>query len=285
MININKNQFICFICCIFIFQTLFSGCEIEKEIDYNALYGGDKMVIHGFLHNKGAFLQLNKTVPPLSRDKNDYISNAKVSLYSGNEQAVELIEHTPGYFETPCDFKPTDNTTYQIVAEAEGFSKVFSSKQIIMSPVLIDTAYYIKETPTSKMFDLYFSYTDPSTEENYYFYKILYFTEGIIENENDYIEYIDPFSWYSDDEFNGTRRTEYILYYEGRKDTPDIDSARIILYTLSNDLKKYLESIENYDTTKEDPFYEQPAQIFTNIINGYGIFAGLAVDSITLSLR
>ncbi|MBK7028756.1 MAG: DUF4249 family protein [Bacteroidales bacterium] len=86
------------------------------------------------------------------------------------------------------------------------------------------------------------------------------------------IEFTEGESYYFSDQYvNGQEFSiELPITYSG--DTPGVDIF-VELSTLSKDYFLFRKSLIKYNESQNNPFSE-PIKIYTNIENGYGIFAG-----------
>lgn len=86
--------------------------------------------------------------------------------------------------------------------------------------------------------------------------------------------------------FNGKTKYEErdVDSYVYSPDKEQIDSLLVILYSLSDDLYKFLISYKSYDNTRGAIIYDQPSLIYSNIRNGYGVFGSYSVDTVFFKL-
>ena len=119
-----------------------------------------------------------------------------------------------------------------------------------------------------------------SYQEVYYSFP----SDGLIDNGNNSI--------FSDELFNGKQYTlsfntdKYYLDYllEGIEAFPDAEVFLLTeLRSISKEYYDYQTSLNEYWNADGNPF-AQPVQVFTNIENGFGIFAGFGKSSDTLRL-
>lgn len=122
-------------------------------------------------------------------------------------------------------------------------------------------------------------------------------TEEVFEGTRYYTTY-----YFSDEFFNGQDYTLHIYIYdnnynsmnmgmEGDVDLSGVEFVTVLdtskyyieLSSITKDMYLYTKSIENYSMSRDNPF-AQPAQIYTNIENGYGLLSGynLIEDSLLL---
>lgn len=89
---------------------------------------------------------------------------------------------------------------------------------------------------------------------------------------------------FNDDLFNGTDATvsAYIKKYKPpRFDLKEFNLYKIELHTISKEYYLYEKSFRQFDHKYDDPFAE-PVQVFSNIENGYGVFAAYSVNKFTV---
>jgi hypothetical protein len=245
---------------------LISYCEFTKEIDYNTIYKNDKIVIHGFISTMdGIELVIKKTVSPDNVTADDKLSEIKIDLYEDGKKIQSLIAINDYLYSTPIKFVPKLGSYYNIEAVSQGLPKVISLPQPIFLPVKIDSLYLVVDNLTYYT-NLIASFTSQQLEASYYL-KVQYFHDGEIDTSRVESEIFNPYSLVD----NTNKGLNIIEKQVGH--ISGFDSLRVELYTLSPDLTKFLQSFKKYESSKEDPFFEQTYPVFTNIENGYGIFA------------
>jgi hypothetical protein len=256
------------------------SCEIEKEINININNQNDKLNVHGFISNNGVIVEVRKTLSPLSIDNDDIIDSARVVLFEDNKQKCILNKKDTGVYISD-NFFPTTDKEYHIVIESPGYQILTSEPQKIPIFIAIDSAniFFSDNNP-------YFNVVFQDTKEENNFYCNKYFSYYGGENLDSYSEIFNPYSVIEDSEFNGKKfafiNRIYSYYPEYSNKKIIVDSIQIQLYHLSPQLAKYLTSITEYEQAKEDPWYEQPFPVFSNIKNGYGIFGSYTISQITI---
>ncbi|MBL7813223.1 MAG: DUF4249 domain-containing protein [Bacteroidetes bacterium] len=68
-----------------------------------------------------------------------------------------------------------------------------------------------------------------------------------------------------------SRESDEYSSYNYRYDDDSVVAFQINLYTLSTDLFHHDYSVRLYNSTQDD-FFQEPVQIYSNILNGYGVF-------------
>jgi hypothetical protein len=256
---------------VFIFF-LFSSCELTKEIDYSTIYEGDKIVIRGFISPDGVQVIVKKTVPPNKVNADDRLENAKIDLYEDNIRVTSLIAFNSYLYKSPLNFSMKLGSDYYITVEAPGFVKVVSASQTIFNPVQIDTLY-LKIEDLTNYGNIIVSFNVNQKNNLAYYIKTFKYVAGEVDSSSIGSEIFNPYGLI-DKTVNGNNIIECQV---GHIST--FDSLIVNLYSLSPDLKKYLKSVQYYESSKEDPFFEQTYPVYTNIEGGYGIFASYSYST------
>ncbi|HIP47818.1 MAG TPA: DUF4249 family protein [Lutibacter sp.] len=258
---------------IYLMLFFLMACDTEKTIDYAAFYEGDKIVVHGFVNlEKGVRVFVKKTLAPDNINGNDKIVNAKVYLHENGNKILSLESENDYFFVTPNSFFVDPNYKYHISVESPTLSNVYSKQQQIPQITSIDSLKLVVKEYEPSFLKLY--YNNQSIDNGYYL-KIYEYQEGIIVDSLDYSSSLfDPYNLI-------THKTTGVKSYKYRTSS-EIDSLKVILHTLSPDLIEFCTSYQSYDWTSEDPFYEYTYPVFSNIENGYGLFASFSFDTKTL---
>ncbi len=216
------------------------------------------------------------------------------------------------------DLVAVSNEDYSLIILVKGYDTIKSMTHV-PSPVNIDSIKYIV-SPGNYTGDRYIQlnsyFKDPQGENFYYF--LLHVKGGeywscwsdSLNDYNDcfaYIQELNDIYWETDDPAIGNvnkfssfeitvfndnlfDRSIYGLRYKIKAaDYSDIFNYDTImvysyLYSVSSDLYYYCTSLNQQTQTSENPFIE-PISTFSNIENGYGIFAGISLskDSIKIA--
>jgi len=265
---------------------LFVACELEKPVDLDIAYTKDRLVVYGLLDSKGVFVQLSHTVHPLQPKDENSVQNATVELFAQNTKLFNLISINESQYISPNDFFPQQNTEYHIVVTANGFETAVSEKQKLPFKVKIDSLGTIQKFGTG----LYYKFTDPLLENNYYRddYNVFFGSK----NENNYSRFPSDLGIFSDIDFNGKstqQKWESIHFSDYKIENNQLieipaDSVRVRLFSISKDLYLHLKTLFDYEGSNADPYIDQPPIVYTNIKNGFGIFGSFAVDSLTVTI-
>jgi hypothetical protein len=232
-----------------------------------------------------------------------FVDSAKVRLFENGSFISELENQAYGYY-TKSGFFPETGKEYTVDAKYKAF-KTIESKTVIPKDVpiadfdtliirLTDDPYYGNQTQYVALL----TYQDPPGVSNQYQLacKIgLKNDDGLInwEDNSVYVPDVDDSfydrSWgellwndkYSDGkevEIRFVFYSEYPQYNEGLRET-DTLHFKFYFQSVNQDYYTYLKSLSRYLETGggDDPFSE-PVVIYSNIKNGYGIFAGFDQD-------
>ncbi len=251
---------------------IFYSCEFEKNIDYDVYYPGDKIVVHGTINSKdGLRVFVKKTIPPDAFDSNDVLTNPVVWLRENDTDVVQLTPVTEYLFTLPDNYMLNQNVLYSIRASSSNLQEVFSSGQALSEVVPIDSLRYRPSVFQDKyVLDVF--YTSSSLDLSYFLKLDLYHNGDIIKtipNFESNFEFIDV--QYPD--HLGLQQSTYRVGY-----LSEIDSIQVKLYSLSPDYTKFIKSYEDFTNTFGDPFYEYTYPVYSNIENGYGLFASYSYD-------
>lgn len=250
-------------------------------------------------------LLVSNSLGIIDRDDYTYPEDAIVKLYKNDVLLSDLI-FAPDYnlYTLPEDILINEEgASYKIEAQF-GTLKAVSATQVMPSKVEITDAEYEAEGAAGefgeRMDQHIISFNDPADEDNYYAIKgyreTTYNTydpsttpptiDTITEFQSLYLASTDPTVSFSpiglivsDKAFNGQtynlRATSYLQWGEQGN----------IFYELSNISKEsylYFRSLEAYSNAQNNPFAE-PATVYSNVTDGYGIFGLMASDTISVT--
>ncbi len=272
--------------------------EFEQKPVVNCLFTPDTNFILNLSHS----ISINDSVKL-------NIENAKCYLFS-NELLIDSLSYiSDGFYKS--NIKPEQGKYYELKVITPDFDEVSSMSYIPanLQIVNIEQENFSVSPPvySSEPFEnlpynrLSFTFTDNANTDNYYELKIilkrfwvdieglyfenplLYSYDEIIKNE-DILDYEPNLFVFSDSLFNGQTKTidflykphwitwdgnviywygEYRLYYKFRAISKQ-------MYDYRKSLIKHLynQQSDNFES------FGDPVQMYSNIINGYGIFAG-----------
>lgn len=125
-------------------------------------------------------------------------------------------------------------------------------------------------------------------DTSYYEASLSFMTNSTYVSENG-LDYYRNYILFSDEYFNGSEVSVNLLIPENNfiQDTVwgyGIDKLYVSLSTISKDYKLYQTSYDKYLSIQGDPF-AQPVQVYTNINNGFGIFAGISTTKDSIAIK
>jgi Domain of unknown function (DUF4249) len=243
---------------------------------------------------------------PGNPNDNYRVTDAQVLVYANNILFDTLKYNvTDNAYTTRTNKKFLPGINYRVTAIASGFNMAEGTAKAPL-PVSISGITRIRNARTNAdgqlLDDLVVNFTDPANERNYYMirmYTPFFFGGGggptylptscIYSNDID-IDRLDasgdPFSannclyddiLIKDDNFNGRQKQlkisvdKFALENEVNPATGQIYRPYFELLHITESHYKYLKSLQAYDNTVDNPFAE-PALVYTNITNGYGVF-------------
>lgn len=224
------------------------------------------------------------------------VEDAQVRVYDSNDDLVATLVHKGGGVYRD-DTSPSSGSSYTLKVETATESNTFAISQI---PVVVPITSVEVELDTSgfqfnyQEVEMTVNFSDPQTEKNYYLLKVLqegyyidYRTKDTVNfrseisftpvdpaYENDYDSRTGML--FNDNLFNGkdygflVKINPFFLKPDNEFGATRVD---VILFSVSEEYYQYFTTKNLQDYTSGDPF-AQPVQVFTNVENGLGIFAG-----------
>jgi len=273
---------------LFSVLTLFS---CEKYIDMEIPDRGRKLVANCFFSDTGSVV-VQVSMSRFILDNSDFnvVSDAIVVLYENGTAVDTLTETLAGQYITN-GFIPQMGELYSL--------KIVKDTEEITASSSIPTTIPFEFIDTTRVADEYYEYlrfrikiNDPADEDNYYMIGFdkedtnndPYYNGGIyFYSEEPFIEsYNHHYGLFSDILFKG--QSQILAFdldlYNFDNDT---NKVNISLFSISKEMFMYLLTLQAQQNAGNSPFAE-PVMVFSNIENGYGIFAGFSIyqDSITI---
>lgn len=179
-----------------------------------------------------------------------------------------------------ADLEVEEGATYTLRGSYPGFPDASASQKIPFT-VLPDSVIYIENAgldqfgdPVSAV-DIYWQ--DPPDENNFYMARLLYDTILTITTRGLWIESIDPSAsryeegiTISDNTFNGESKRLRVTFY--RNDFSASEPKFLEWSCITEDTYEYGRSLIRYWDSVDNPFVT-PAQLYTNVDGGVGIFS------------
>lgn len=283
---------------VFILVITIQSCEMTIPVEFPDQE--PKLVMNSVISEDTLiWVHVSSSIPIKDADIIQFIpeSNAEVLLFENNIIQDTLI-YNPimmQYFSTTV--KPLQNRNYRLEISANGYDAV-SAETSLPPRVPIDRVqldYNVREDRDgNKVSDITLEFTDPSNEENFYmlwvvaeddygnYQQICYQSTSVFLTDNDIV--LDDFGesyycnqvYFDDRLING--KTQIKMSTSDLGFFAQLAGVHVYLTTLSKDLYRYTVSSEIQERSIENPFAE-PAIVFNNVTNGFGIFGGFLIDS------
>ena len=299
--NTSAKHTIQLVSMLFLFPACVKEISLEKSNEYKAL------VINAIANpNEALSVRLSQTLQATSSDKG-LISNAEVQLFENEQYITTLANNGNGMYTS--SLKPVAGKNYKILAIGDGFPVASAAEYI---PQKIDlsgfTFKYIGKVYSEydnydiNCIEAFLSFKDPPDQKNYYelifiskgnskdpgtYLLPLFFDHPVLMNEGD-ASYRPYTYFFSDELFDGTDYTMNLKlsFLGGTKNgvlNPDdyYVSFRSVSYNYY--MYRKIWTRHKYNQPSKIIFWEdilkgEPIDMFTNVENGYGIFAGYTSD-------
>jgi hypothetical protein len=253
----------------------------EEQVTANSLFSPDSLWS----------VQLNLTRNILDEEPFKEIHDAQVVVLEGDHQVATLTHAGHGLFRSDTE-RPAPGKAYTLSVRAPGYSDVQASASIpIPSPI---TGVDVYESTSNQNTMLKVTLKDDGAEANYY--------ELYMDLENERYDFQtkqleiwrhrlqliseDPAIQTDDDSYSNS-----IIFKDALFNGREVDltfrtagggisrhgMSTITLKTLSEDAYNYIRTSRLQDMTSGDPF-AQPVNVYNNIQNGFGIFAGYSAS-------
>jgi hypothetical protein len=264
-------------------------------VDVDVPFKADQLTANSFCNPDSLWsvhLNLNRNI--LDEEPFREITNARVIIFDGDNATDTLINMGYGHFRSD-NKRPEPGKNYALSVIAPGYSDVHSSTFIpFPSPI---TGVEVYETNSNQNSMLKVTLKEDGSEKNYYelfmdleneFYN--YETEQVVFSRHR-LQLIseDPAIQNDNDAYSNTVVFNDLLFNGKEAELtfriPGSGISRhgmitITLRTLSEDGYNYLRTAHLQNETSGDPF-AQPINVYNNIQNGFGIFAGYSASVYT----
>ena len=287
---------------LLIIASTFISCE--KVIPFEGDVMVSKLVINSIFESDSTFkvhVSSSRSVVDTASFLN--IEDAEVKILDNNGNIVDVLNHINNGFYMGQTY-PEENKTYNLEVKHPSYSNI-TSLDSLPAPININSidTTTVMDPINGDRIQINLNFDDPSSFQNYYLLETYAVSEYILVEGIDTLEHeIDTAQQYmiltdvvfqnggspwrdqglfNDLLFNGQNKVlefEIPFYDEsGYEDGYDwsykISGIRIYLHNISKSYYYYRTSLELYQNTSGNPF-AQPVQVYSNIENGFGIFAG-----------
>jgi hypothetical protein len=295
-----------------IFPLLLILCSLSlsnctKEIEFDAQDIAPRIVVNSLFTNDSIWsAHISRSVGVLDTTSYTTISNATVNIFDDNANLVTTLTHQgDGLYTSPSGVTPLPNQSYTIEASASGYTSV-SATNAIPSVVPIYQLDTVASTNSDgeTILEVTITFQDPSAVENFYMLEVIAKGTYFDEWEQDSVDFRAPLPITCDDinvetingfniggfensylylmlkdqNFDGQNYelTFSVVNYAELKDLNLFGEIRLV--NTSESYFNYLRSFNMYQNTIGNPF-ATPVQVYSNVTNGMGIFAGGTLTS------
>ena len=284
--------------------TAYTFISCEKVIPFEGDVTVSKLVINSIFESDSTFkvhVSSSRSVVDTASFLN--IEDADVKILNNDGNIVDVLNHINNGFYMGQTY-PEENKTYYLEVKHPNYTNI-TSLDSLPAPIninSIDTTTVIDPINGDRI-QINLNFDDPSNFQNYYLLETYAVSEYILVEGIDTLEHeIDTAQqnmiltdvvfqnggspWrdqglFNDLLFNGQNKVlEFEIpfydesgYEDGYNWSYKISGIRIYLHNISKSYYYYRTSLELYQNTSGNPF-AQPVQVYSNIENGFGIFAG-----------
>jgi hypothetical protein len=292
----------------------------EKTVKIDVPKKDPKLVIHGLVtkgynvtvhigKSRGVLEPDNFTV---SLQEQYTVKNAVVALLENGVSIDTLVYRANDFaYYSPRNRVPRDGAVYMIRATAPGFMAAEATSDVPSQSVIAGVVWNKNVRVNGSGFsmdDITIKINDPASEKNFYMVQVIsgrpysnYNAVYCVSTADKDVEQsmaetdpLDPDNCYDgskllmkDVNFNGMLKQLKLSVESGELATytdpsnGTIYRPHIKVLRITEDRFRFVKSMDAYDAASENPFAE-PANVFTNVRNGYGIFSisTVAVDTL-----
>lgn len=271
---------------IFLILYTLNGCETIVEVD---LPEHPPMLVANSLFNQHDSWQvlLHKSKNSLDRSSNSPILNATVEIFQDNRIITSLTHTGSGVYHSPQYIKPEIGIEYVLKASAPSYDPIEATDYVPI-PVQIESVDY---DISSNPFKFTIHFTDPLETKNYYQVQLLtpvaegnsFLTQVWWESNDLLFQDLgggDPnISLFDDALISGESYSLKLKAYP--HSVEPLRQIYVSLLSVSESYYNYMKSSKNQDDKGDNPF-STPVQVYNNIENGLGIFAGYGVSIVAV---
>lgn len=289
---------------LFILGALFI-LSCEKEINFTIENTEPVIVVNSILEANGqfiAYISKSNSVLDANGHTVNEIETANVMVYDDNNNAFQLTHTKYGIY--TCSSHVMPGTNYRIEVTNAGYEKALASQKIPEIVEIKSVTNYISDSFPQKGFNVRridVEFDDPAEKDNFYGLSILnkklvlsfdYTHNALVEmtyrpgvyqvspnSETYYDIYNDATEIFFSDVLINGKKTILTLFLNDSYLNPlsEQDTFNIQLFSLSRDYYYYIKSYAIYSYSSQ--IFSERVQVYNNIRNGLGIFAGFSSDS------
>ncbi|VAW12831.1 hypothetical protein MNBD_BACTEROID01-168 [hydrothermal vent metagenome] len=257
------------------------SCQEQIEISLPQI--NRNPVVNCWLNANGSYIFHLSFPTSANSNSIQVIDSAKVFILSDNK--VDTLFHTKNGFYCNSSFSPSQGKPYKLEVKIDNYKNLYSIDSIPQTKINISAIEYRKDYKIDEEGDEYseirVSITDIHEGNDYfgisvqsrngkngfYSHQITSYSPEIMNELG--METYPNILVFKDDLFENASTKLKIRFYDDK-------ATYVKIYSFSFDAYKYIKSWIIHDYTKEYDFWEvyEPVPLYSNIENGYGIFAG-----------
>ena len=292
----------------FLFSITLVYISCEKVIPFEGDVNIPKLVINSIFHSDSTFkVHVSSSRSVIDTNSFQNIEDAIVTIKDDNGSIIETLSYEENGFYIGQTF-PQENQTYNLEVTHPNYPNVTSSDSL-PSPIIInsiDTTTIVDPINGDRL-QITLDFNDPESAQNFYLIETYSVNEYLVIKNSDTTEYeLDtikqfmiltdevfqnggsPFreqGLFNDLLFNGQNKAleleipynNYSLIELGYEWSYKTLSVRVYLHNISKSYYYYRTSLELFQNASGNPF-AQPVQVFSNVENGFGVFAGSQIS-------
>jgi hypothetical protein len=289
-----------------VFLILLGSCI--KEMKVNPEFEGSKLVVNALIC-PDSIIRVHVSTSSAMGQAITHLEDAELTLYENGLEVGVFFYDTLGWYQNV--FYPSAGNSYKLVANSASFGKVEAITSIPFLPQNLSGTYYkISDVPISdngivKYFETETKlvFLDDPLKENYYelgqnsfLYQQTQEKDPSLLSDGD-LSYNPRYYYCSDELFNGQEKTFLLCEGGSVSLSPfgtifhDDNYHRLIkscsqeYYSFRKSWTKHLYNQNSVDVL-DDPlqilFYGDPVTMYSNVIGGYGIFAGYSQTNLKI---
>jgi hypothetical protein len=258
------------------------AASCNQQIPFDDPQTEPKLVVHSFIEpNDPVSVSVSRSSSILRPRDVEVLNDVAASFYENGTHVGDFTVDESDIYN--LDFYPTLGNVYEVRVEDDELESI-SSETTIPSPASVSnvTVEDVELLDDDSVFRIAFDLDDPDGENFYILHVVQQFSVGsqsgvsFVSTEPYFLGGSqDNYFWsgaaFRDDSFNGQKK-RMVIDVDWFNPGEDI-TYQILLVTASEEHFLYHLSYRAYQETNGDPF-AQPVQIFSNVENGLGIFAG-----------
>ena len=293
---------------LFLLSISLAYISCEKVIPFEGDVNTPKLVINSVFESDSSFkVHVSSSRSVIDTASFNNIDDAIVTIKDRNENIIETLNHVENGFYKGQTF-PQENQTYNLEVTHPNYANITASDSL-PSPITInsvDTSTIIDPINGNRL-QISMNFDDPENTQNYYLIETYSVNEYLVIKNSDTTEYeLDTTKqfmvltdevfqnggspWreqglFNDLLFNGQNKTLELEIpndsWSGSEDGYDWSyqtlTLRLYLHNITLSYYYYRTSLELFQNASGNPF-AQPVQVFSNVENGFGVFAGSQIS-------